>query len=99
MPHLDRDGDVFILNLGDDENRFHPDFLTAVNELLDEVAAAARPRALVTTATGKFFSNGLDLEWVGAHLDQANDYTARVHDLLARVLTFPAATAAGLQGH
>jgi enoyl-CoA hydratase/carnithine racemase len=99
MPHLDRDGDVFVLQLGGDENRFHPDFLTAVSELLDEVAAAPPPSALVTAATGKFFSNGLDLEWLAANPDQINDYTAQVHELLARVLTFPRATVAALQGH
>jgi hypothetical protein len=45
MPHLDRDGDVFVLHLGGDENRFHPDFLTAVSELLDEVGDARGERA------------------------------------------------------
>lgn len=99
MPHLDRDGDVFVVQLGGDENRFHPDFLTAVGELLDEVAAAPPPSALVTAATGKFFSNGLDLEWVAANPGEVNDYTARVHELLARVLTFPRPTVAALQGH
>jgi enoyl-CoA hydratase/carnithine racemase len=99
MPHLDRDGDVFILQLGADENRFHPDFLSAVSDLLDEVAATPAPRALVTAATGKFFSNGLDLDWIAANPDRINDYTASVHELLARVLTFPAPTVAALQGH
>lgn len=98
-PTLDRDGDVFVLQLGDDENRLHPDFLVAVSDLLDEVAAAPPPSALVTTATGKFFSNGLDLEWVAANPDQLNDYTSRVHNVLARVLTFPRPTVAALQGH
>jgi enoyl-CoA hydratase/carnithine racemase len=99
MPHLDRDGDVFILQLGADENRFHPDFLTAVSALLDEVAATPAPRALITAAMGKFFSNGLDLEWLAANPDRIDDYTASVHELLARVLTFPAPTVAALQGH
>src|SRR3954468_3285619 len=65
MPTLDRDGDVYLLNLGDDENRFNPEWVGAVEALLDEVAAAEGPRALVTTATGKIWSNGLDLEWMG----------------------------------
>jgi enoyl-CoA hydratase/carnithine racemase len=99
MPHLDRDGDVFILQLGGDENRFHPDFLATLSALLDDVEATPAPRALVTAATGKFFSNGLDLEWVAANTDQIDDYTASVHELLARVLTFPAPTVAALQGH
>jgi hypothetical protein len=43
MPTLDRQDDVFLLNLGDTENRFHPEWLSAVNALLDEVAEATGP--------------------------------------------------------
>jgi enoyl-CoA hydratase/carnithine racemase len=99
MPYLTRDGDVFVLDIGDDENRFHPDWLSAVTGLLDEVAAVDGPRALVTTATGKFFSNGLDLEWLGANPDSVAPYVHQVHALFARVLAFPAPTVAALQGH
>jgi sugar lactone lactonase YvrE len=35
--NLDRDGDVFVLSLGDGENRFNDDFLSEFNEALDEV--------------------------------------------------------------
>ena len=59
MPELDRHDDVFVLDIGDTENRFHPDWLASVSDLLDEVEKAEGPRALVTAATGKFFSNGL----------------------------------------
>ncbi|MDP9118159.1 MAG: enoyl-CoA hydratase/isomerase family protein, partial [Actinomycetota bacterium] len=30
MPTLDRDGEVFVLHLGEDENRFHPSWLAEV---------------------------------------------------------------------
>ncbi len=99
MPTLDRDGDVFVLNLGDDENRFHPDWIARTGALLDEVVAADAPRALVTTATGKFWSNGLDLEWLGANPTLLDDYVASVHALFAKVLAFPAPTVAAIQGH
>jgi enoyl-CoA hydratase/carnithine racemase len=99
MPTLDRSDDVFVLDLGDTENRFHPDWLTAVGAALDEVERADGPRALVTTATGKFFSNGLDLDWLGAHPDRHADYVDDVHALLARVLALPVITVAALQGH
>jgi enoyl-CoA hydratase/carnithine racemase len=99
MPTLDRDGDVFVLHLGDDENRFHPDWIAAVGALLDEVAAAQAPRALVTTATGKFWSNGLDLEWLGANPELLDAYVDSVHALLAKVLAFPAPTVAAIGGH
>lgn len=99
MPALDRQDDVFILDLGDGENRFHPDWLAAVHAALDEVEKAEGPRALVTAATGKFFSNGLDLDWLSANADQHQDYVISVHGLLARMLSLPVVTVAALQGH
>jgi enoyl-CoA hydratase/carnithine racemase len=99
MPRLDRDGDVFLLNLGEDENRWHPDWLTSVNAALDKVEETDGPRALVTMSTGKFWSNGLDLDWLGQHPDQLNSYVAGVHALLARMLALPMPTVAALQGH
>lgn len=99
MPTLDRSGDVFVLDLGDTENRFSPDWLTAVGAALDEVEQAEGARALVTTATGKFFSNGLDLDWLSTHEDQWGGYVSDVQHLLARVLALPLATVAAIQGH
>jgi enoyl-CoA hydratase/carnithine racemase len=99
MPVLDRSDDVFVLDLGETENRFSPDWLAGVEAALEEVERAEGPRALVTAATGKFFSNGLDLDWLFAHADQHEDYVVRVHALLARVLALPVMTVAALQGH
>lgn len=99
MPDLDRIDDLFVLDLGATENRFHPDWLTSVEEHLAVVEQAEGPRALVTTATGKFFSNGLDLDWLGGHGDQMAAYIARVQELFARVLALPVVTVAALQGH
>ncbi|MER6473212.1 enoyl-CoA hydratase-related protein [Streptomyces collinus] len=99
MPSLDRQDNVFVLDLGDGENRFHPDWLTAVSDALDEMEKAEGPRALVTAATGKFYSNGLDLDWLSAHTDHYQDYVATVHELFARMLSLPVITVAALQGH
>ncbi|MFJ8107641.1 enoyl-CoA hydratase-related protein [Streptomyces sp. NPDC096132] len=99
MPQLDRQDDVFILDLGDGENRFHPDWIAAVDAALDEVEKADGPRALVTAATGKFYSNGLDLDWLFAHADQHMDYVVSVQALFARLLSLPVVTVAALQGH
>src|SRR5690349_14088615 len=99
MPTLDRQDDVFVLDLGDDENRFHPDWVASVNAALDQVEGADGPRALVTAATGKFYSAGLDLDWVGSNPDQLQDYVVSVHSLFARFLSLPAITVAALQGH
>jgi enoyl-CoA hydratase/carnithine racemase len=99
MPSLDRDGDVFLLHLGDDENRFNPEWVGAVEALLDEVAAAPAPRALVTTAGGKIWSNGLDLEWMGAHPEEVGAFVPRVHALFATMLALPVPTVAAIGGH
>jgi enoyl-CoA hydratase/carnithine racemase len=97
MPTLKRDDDVYVLDLGDSENRFHPDWLAAVNTALDEVEQAPAP--LVTTASSKIYSNGLDLDWLGQHGDQLQTYVAQVQGLLARMLAFPTPTVAAIPGH
>lgn len=99
MPALERDGDVYVLDLGDGENRFSPDWVGAVTAALDEVAGADGPRALVTRARGKFWSNGLDLDWMAAHPDDAGPFVDDVHALLARALSLPVHTVAACQGH
>ena len=97
MPTLKRDDDVYVLDLGDGENRFHPDWLTDMGAALDEVEQDPAP--LVTTASGRFYSNGLDLDWLGEHGDALQTYVASVQSLLARVLAFPTPTVAALPGH
>jgi enoyl-CoA hydratase/carnithine racemase len=99
MASLDRDGEVFILNLGDNENRFNAESVGALNALLDEVEAAPGPKALVTTASGKTWSLGLDLDWIWAHADEVVPFIGSVQALLDRVLVMPVPTVAALQGH
>ncbi len=99
MPTLDQQDDVFILDLGDTENRFHPDWISSIESYLEEVAQADGPRALVAAATGKFFSNGLDLDWLSEHLDSTAFYIASVQRVFARLLTLPLVTVAAIQGH
>jgi enoyl-CoA hydratase/carnithine racemase len=99
MAGLDRRGAVFVLTLGDDENRFHPDRLAAINGALDEVEAADGLKAVVTTGAGKFYSNGLDLDFMASNADAAESNLRDVHALLARVLGFPAPIVAAVQGH
>ncbi|MFE5477545.1 MULTISPECIES: enoyl-CoA hydratase-related protein [unclassified Nocardia] len=98
MPTLRHHDSIAVLDLGDGENRFSPDFLDEMNTHLDAVVAEGAS-ALVTTATGKIYSNGLDLDWLSANGDRAAEYVAAVHTLFARVLTLPMATVAAIGGH
>jgi enoyl-CoA hydratase/carnithine racemase len=99
LPVLNRDGDVFVMHLGEGEQRFSPAWIKQVLDLLSEVEATPAPRALVTTATGKIYSNGLDLEYVMANPDKLQEYVNGVHELFARFLECSVHTAAALQGH
>jgi enoyl-CoA hydratase/carnithine racemase len=96
---LRREGEVFVLRYDHGENRFSPGFLDAVGDALDEAEKAEGPRALVTVGTGKFYSNGLDLDWLGANPGSFEEYLGRVHGLFARLLTFPMPTVAAVNGH
>jgi len=97
-PTFSWDDKIAILDLGEDENRFSPEFLDAISAQLDELEAGGA-QGLVTTARGKFYTNGLDLDWLTAHPEQMQSYVARVQALLARVLTLPMPTAAAVTGH
>lgn len=99
MPTLQHQEPLYVLDFGDDENRFSREWLKTVHSLLDTVEADPNPAALVTTGTGKFYSNGLDLEWLMSHGDQAEQYVGEVHGLFSRILTFGVPTVAALNGH
>lgn len=99
MIKLDREGDVFVLTMDEDENRMNRSWLDAVNDALDKVDGAPDPLALVTTGAGKFFSNGLDLEWLmSAGIDMPG-FVADVERLFARVIAAPYITVAACNGH
>lgn len=98
--HSERDGDVTILRMDAEQNRFNPAMLDALDGALDEVDASEGPAAIVLTGTGKFFSNGLDLEWMTeAGQDGAAQNVDRVQALFSRVLTSPVTIVAALNGH
>lgn len=96
---VERRGDVAVLHWVDDENRYRLDSLARWTEVLDELEAVEGPLAVVLTGQGKFFSNGLDLDWMGAHPDQAGEVVDQVHRLFGRVLLLPAYTVAAVNGH
>lgn len=96
---LDRDGNVWILRMRDGENRFNRGFVDGFHAALDRVEAAEGPRALVTTGDQKFYSNGLDLDWLAAVGADASAFLDGVHRLFGRLAGFPAVTVAAVNGH
>lgn len=97
---IERAGDVVVLTMEREENRFNPDHLAELEGAFDEVEAMEGHPAAVITGSGKFFSNGLDLEWMGgAEPAEAMAMVERTMALLARLLTAPFAVVAAINGH
>ena len=89
---------VRVLRMADGENRFNGPFVRALAAALDAATDPGGP--VVLTGSGKFFCNGLDLEWLGSvPPDDAQQMFRDLHGVLARLLRFPGATAAALNGH
>lgn len=98
---LRRESAVFVLRWDDGgDNRFRDEAILGWNAALDEVERAEGPKALVTTGAGKFYSNGLDLDW--AFRERKDDFPGYILEVLAilgRVLTLPCSTVAAGNGH
>jgi len=93
-------GDVVVLTMNAEENRFNGPMLEAFKEALDNVEASDTAAAVVLTGTGKFFSNGLDLEW----MTEAGEESTRLvveglQALYMRLLAFPVPVIAAVNGH
>jgi len=100
MIQIAKQDSVFILSMDAEENRFNPTFVDAFNAALDEVEAAEGPAAMVTTgASAKFYSNGLDLEWIQGAGDEGPAMISDVLRIFARLLEFPVASVAAMNGH
>lgn len=101
MVDLKREGSVFVLTMQSGENRFNREFLDAMTQALDRVEAEAGPAALVTTGgMEKFYSNGLDLEWLsGEGRSEGPGFITRFLGFLGRTLGFPVPTVAAVNGH
>ena len=98
---LKKEDHVFILTMRSGQNLFNRMFVDAMNEALDSVEGSSGPAALVTIGgEDKFYSNGLDLAWLGGDgKAEAMEVIKDVLKLLGRVMAFPIPTAAAINGH
>lgn len=98
MPSMHLENSVAIVNLGEGENRFSLSWMQQFNRTLDELETS-NVTALVTTGSGKFYSNGLDVAEAEGPVELEPDYVHLVHQLLRRILCLPLPTVAALNGH
>lgn len=107
MIELKKEGDVFVLSMTAGQNRWNTRFVRAFAEAIDEVESSDGPGALVTTSTNeKFFSNGLDLDWVQSKsptaIEEGGDrkvFGDEFMKLMARIITLPIPSIASINGH
>ncbi len=104
MIDLNREGNVFTLTMNDGENRWNTTFVRAFAEALDEVEASTGPIALVTaSASEKFFSNGLDLDWLSSKEEHSGGdrkvFGTEFMALMGRIITLPFPTLCAINGH
>mmetsp|Transcript_8387 Transcript_8387/g.10064 ORF Transcript_8387/g.10064 Transcript_8387/m.10064 type:complete len:162 (+) Transcript_8387:98-583(+) len=80
------------------EHRINPTAIEALHQALDCVLESDF-RAVVVTGEGRFFCNGLDLQWIDANPSRGEELQLMTEKLLARLLVFPLPTIAGVNGH
>lgn len=91
--------DVGMLVMDDGENRFTPEVVARLNDLLDEVDGDEGLGALVVTGSGKFFGNGFDIDALTTLGDRAIAFVGDTEKLWARLLAAPYTVVTALNGH
>ena len=96
---------IFCLHLSSKENRFNPDFCTSLNTALDSIQShlggldESVNVALLTCGNGRFFSNGLDLQFLLTQ-KEPNGFLAHTYrPLMARFLSLNMPSIAFVNGH
>ena len=101
MIKLEKDEDIFKLILDNGENRWNTQLVREIDAVLDEVEKSQGPAALVTSSSdNKFFSNGLDLDWISsAPSDERAAFTKEFMALMGRIITFSVPSICVVNGH
>lgn len=80
------------------EHRVNHVIIAELNKALDEVERNGA-QALMVIGEGRFFSNGLDLQFITANQNQSTKIQNDAENLLARILGLGMPTIAALNGH
>ncbi|XP_027353055.1 enoyl-CoA delta isomerase 1, peroxisomal [Abrus precatorius] len=101
MCTLEKRGNIFILTLtGDDEHRLNPTLLNSIQSSLRRLRQEATASSvLITTAHGKFFSNGYDVAWAQSCTDRMILMDSLLRSIVSDLLSLPMPTIAAVTGH
>ncbi|MBN1532305.1 MAG: enoyl-CoA hydratase/isomerase family protein [Spirochaetes bacterium] len=96
---------VALITMDAGENRQNPESVSGMLAVLDEIEADESLKAAVLCSKeDKFWSLGIDVEWIGAVLaagkkQEARDFLYSLNTLSRRMLTFPMPLIAAIGGH
>ena len=105
MITLEKKNHIYLLKMNAGENRWNTSFVREFSNALDKVELDDGPGALVTFSLDeKFFSNGLDLDWVKnpEKYPQRGDrevFGEEFMYLMGRMITLPIPTICAINGH
>ncbi|XP_022993099.1 enoyl-CoA delta isomerase 1, peroxisomal [Cucurbita maxima] len=109
MCSLQRRGNIFLLTLtGSGEHRLNLNLLDAIQSSVRQVRSEAESAvvagksasfALITTAEGKFFSNGYDIDWAKTSMDKMILMDDKLKSVVSDLITLPMPTIAAVTGH
>ena len=104
MINLEKKESIYFLTMDAGENRWNTTFVREFSKALDEVEKDDGPGALITTSSDpKFFSNGLDLDWIQSPSDFPERGDREVFGeefmyLMGRIITLPIPTICAING-
>ena len=105
MIKLEKKESTYFLIMDSEENRWNTTFVREIARALDEIENDEGPGALITSSTNpKFFSNGLDLDWMQApeNYPEGGDrevFGEEFMHLMGRFITLPIPTISAMNGH
>ncbi|KAI3843009.1 hypothetical protein MKW92_006710 [Papaver armeniacum] len=106
MCTLEKRGNLFILTLtGEDDHRLGLPLISTLRATLNQIRTEAKPGSvLITTAQGKFFSNGFDLAYAAdkngsINIPRLREMVDGFKPVISDFLTLPLPTIAVVSGH
>ncbi|TAL35420.1 MAG: enoyl-CoA hydratase/isomerase family protein [Spirochaetes bacterium] len=96
---------VALVTMDSGENRQNPEFMSTMAAVLDEIEADESFKSVVLCSKHeKFWSVGIDVEWMGGVLaagkkQEARDFVYSLNALSKRMLTYPMPLIAAIGGH
>ncbi len=105
MVDLTYDGSVAIVTMNNGANRHNLDFMTELKNKLDEALENKDVKAAVlTSADEKSWSQGVDVEWLGARMAENNTedikaFMYAVNSVFKTLLLYPVPSIAAINGH